>query len=107
MRFFQLLHAAEGLSKWPEKVLTMQRNWIGRSEGARVKFPIQGVDDSIEVFTTRIDTIFGATFIMLAPELQAPEIVAAVAERFARRFGRSPAAWSTTAAGGVRLDLDR
>ncbi len=63
-----LLHAAEGLSKWPEKVLTMQRNWIGRSEGARVRFPIQGVNDSIEVFTTRIDTIFGATFMMLAPE---------------------------------------
>ena len=63
-----LLHAAEGLSKWPEKVLTMQRNWIGRSDGARVKFPIQGTGDSIEVFTTRIDTIFGATFVMLAPE---------------------------------------
>jgi leucyl-tRNA synthetase len=63
-----LLQAAEGLSKWPEKVLTMQRNWIGRSEGARVRFPIQGADDSIEVFTTRIDTIFGATFMMLAPE---------------------------------------
>jgi leucyl-tRNA synthetase len=63
-----LLQAAEGLSKWPEKVLTMQKNWIGRSEGARVRFPIQGVDDSIEVFTTRIDTIFGATFMMLAPE---------------------------------------
>jgi leucyl-tRNA synthetase len=63
-----LLHAADGLSKWPEKVLTMQRNWIGRSEGARVKFPIQGTDESIEVFTTRIDTIFGATFMMLAPE---------------------------------------
>jgi leucyl-tRNA synthetase len=63
-----LLHAAEGLDKWPEKVLTMQRNWIGRSEGARVRFPIQGANDSIEVFTTRIDTIFGATFMMLAPE---------------------------------------
>ena len=63
-----LLHAAEGLSKWPEKVLTMQRNWIGRSEGAKVKFPIQGEDASIEVFTTRIDTIYGATFVMLAPE---------------------------------------
>ena len=46
----------------------MQRNWIGRSEGARVRFPIQGANDSIEVFTTRIDTIFGATFMMLAPE---------------------------------------
>ena len=65
----ELLEAANGLSKWPEKVLTMQRNWIGRSEGARVKFPIQGgIDNSIEVFTTRIDTIYGATFVMLAPE---------------------------------------
>jgi leucyl-tRNA synthetase len=63
-----LLQAAEALQKWPEKVLTMQRNWIGKSEGARVRFPIQGTDDSIEVFTTRIDTIFGATFVMLAPE---------------------------------------
>jgi leucyl-tRNA synthetase len=63
-----LLEAAKGLTKWPEKVLTMQRNWIGRSEGARVRFPIQGTDDSIEVFTTRIDTIYGATFVMLAPE---------------------------------------
>jgi len=63
-----LLQAAEGLSKWPEKVLTMQRNWIGRSEGARVRFPIQGANDSIEVFTTRVDTIYGATFVMLAPE---------------------------------------
>ena len=63
-----LLHAAEGLSKWPEKVLTMQRNWIGRSEGAKVRFAIQGDDASIEVFTTRIDTIYGATFMMLAPE---------------------------------------
>jgi len=63
-----LLQAADGLSKWPEKVLTMQRNWIGRSEGARVRFQIQGTDESIEVFTTRIDTIYGATFMMLAPE---------------------------------------
>jgi len=63
-----LLVAADGLAKWPEKVLTMQRNWIGRSEGARIRFPIQGANDSIEVFTTRIDTIFGATFMLLAPE---------------------------------------
>ena len=58
----ELLTAAEGLTEWPEKVLTMQKNWIGRSEGARVKF------DTIEVFTTRIDTIYGATFVLLAPE---------------------------------------
>ena len=50
----------------------MQRNWIGRSEGARVKFPMRSAadrgDDAIEVFTTRIDTIYGATFVLLAPE---------------------------------------
>jgi len=65
----ELLAATEGLGEWPEKVLTMQRNWIGRSEGARVRFALD--DDaatSIEVFTTRIDTIFGATFVLLAPE---------------------------------------
>jgi leucyl-tRNA synthetase len=57
------------MAQWPEQVLTMQRNWIGRSEGARVKFALE--DDpstQIEVFTTRIDTIFGATFVLLGPE---------------------------------------
>jgi leucyl-tRNA synthetase len=63
-----LLRAIDGLSQWPEKVLTMQKNWIGRSEGARVRFGLQGSGEGIEVFTTRIDTIFGATFVMLAPE---------------------------------------
>ncbi|MCA1561564.1 MAG: leucine--tRNA ligase [Acidobacteria bacterium] len=58
----ELLEASDRLSGWPDKVLTMQRNWIGRSEGARVKF------GDIDVFTTRIDTIFGANFILLAPE---------------------------------------
>ena len=57
-------------TSWPEKVLTMQRNWIGRSEGARVEFALPRADpsQSIEVFTTRIDTIYGATFVLLAPE---------------------------------------
>src|SRR4029450_5498229 len=64
----ELLDATAGLDKWPEKVLTMQRNWIGRSEGARVKFPLEGDSDTqIEVFTTRIDTIYGATFVLLGP----------------------------------------
>jgi leucyl-tRNA synthetase len=53
---------------WPEKVKAMQRNWIGRSQGARVAFPVDGTDHSIEVFTTRPDTLFGATFMVLAPE---------------------------------------
>ncbi len=63
-----LLSGADGLTAWPEKVLTMQRNWIGRSDGARVRFAIDGVAAGVEVFTTRIDTIYGATFLTLAPE---------------------------------------
>ncbi len=68
----ELLESAKDLPGWPEKVLTMQRNWIGRSEGARVKFQLvselASPEQELEVFTTRIDTIFGATFVLLAPE---------------------------------------
>lgn len=53
---------------WPESVKLMQRNWIGRSEGAQVKFRIDGFDDELEIFTTRPDTLFGATYMVLAPE---------------------------------------
>ncbi|MCD6429519.1 leucine--tRNA ligase, partial [bacterium] len=53
---------------WPEKIKEMQRNWIGRSEGANIQFPISNSQFSIKVFTTRPDTIFGATFLVLAPE---------------------------------------
>jgi leucyl-tRNA synthetase len=64
----ELLDGLDKLPGWPEKVRTMQRNWIGRSEGANVEFGVQGAADKIAVFTTRIDTIFGATSIQLAPE---------------------------------------
>jgi leucyl-tRNA synthetase len=64
----ELLDGLETLTEWPEKVVVMQRNWIGRSEGARLGFPIAGSSDVIEIFTTRIDTIYGATFVLLAPE---------------------------------------
>jgi leucyl-tRNA synthetase len=56
------------LESWPERVLTMQRNWIGRSEGAEVAFTIDELGVDIPVFTTRPDTLFGATFFVLAPE---------------------------------------
>ena len=61
---------AEDLDRvdWPEKVKVMQRNWIGRSEGASVTFPVAGSDAGIEVFTTRPDTLFGATFMVVSPE---------------------------------------
>jgi leucyl-tRNA synthetase len=53
---------------WPERVKTMQRNWIGRSEGAEILFRIEELDVDLPVFTTRPDTLFGATFFVLAPE---------------------------------------
>ena len=64
----ELVRDLNKLEGWPEKVRTMQRNWIGRSEGAQVDFKIDGSNEKITVFTTRIDTIFGATSIQLAPE---------------------------------------
>src|SRR5579862_5444329 len=54
--------------KWPERVLLMQRNWIGRSEGAEVRFAIEGRDDPVTVFTTRPDTLYGATFFVVAAD---------------------------------------
>ena len=64
----ELLGGLDTLSEWPEKVVVMQRNWIGRSDGARVSFPVSGADYGIEIFTTRLDTIYGANFVLLAPE---------------------------------------
>jgi leucyl-tRNA synthetase len=76
----RLLEDAEALKgKWPDRVLTMQRNWIGRSEGAQVHFEIEGRGEPVTVFTTRPDTLYGATFFVvaadsaLASELCVPE----------------------------------
>lgn len=72
--FFKITDYAEellqGLDKinWPEKTKTMQRNWIGKSEGAEVIFKVDGSADEIRVFTTRPDTLFGVTYVVLAPE---------------------------------------
>jgi leucyl-tRNA synthetase len=64
----KLLEDLGKLQKWPEKVLTMQRNWIGRSEGVEVSFRLADSDDVLNCFTTRIDTIYGATFIAIAAD---------------------------------------
>ena len=97
--FFRITDYAEelldfgGLVDWPDKIKTMQRNWIGRSEGARLTFDLShhGIETKeIEVFTTRPDTVFGVTFMALAPEhplvehLTAPERRAEV-EAYARK----------------------
>jgi leucyl-tRNA synthetase len=63
-----LLVYCDRLPGWPEKVITMQKNWIGKSLGAEIRFPLESGDGDIPVFTTRHDTVFGATFMCLAPE---------------------------------------
>ena len=64
----ELLSDLDQLTGWPEKVLTMQRNWIGKSTGLTCDFAVDGLDCTISIFTTRPDTIFGVTFMSLAPE---------------------------------------
>lgn len=64
----ELLDDISTLEGWPERVRIMQRNWIGRSQGARLSFDVPELDYTIEAFTTRFDTIYGVTFIALAPE---------------------------------------
>jgi leucyl-tRNA synthetase len=64
----ELIDGLKGLDRWPEKVRIMQENWIGKSQGLQFKFDLVGHDDKIEVFTTRPDTLFGASFVGLAPD---------------------------------------
>ncbi len=64
----KLLQDLDRLEGWPERVKTMQANWIGKSIGAYLEFPIVGLDDKIAVFTTRPDTVYGVTYVVLAPE---------------------------------------
>ncbi|MBU1276902.1 MAG: leucine--tRNA ligase [Proteobacteria bacterium] len=64
----ELLQKLDELTGWPESVKTMQRNWIGKSYGAEIHFPMEGREGVVKVFTTRADTLYGATFMSLAPE---------------------------------------
>ena len=64
----ELLREIDNLPEWPDRVKIMQRNWLGKSRGANVLFPVQGMDERIEIFTTRIDTIYGANAVILSPE---------------------------------------
>ncbi|MGN6586006.1 MAG: leucine--tRNA ligase [Solirubrobacterales bacterium] len=93
----RLLGDFELLESWPEHVITMQRNWIGRSEGAEVVFRCEEVDLDFPVFTTRPDTLFGATFFVLAPEhpelerLVAGTPAADAVREYVNRVGRESA----------------
>jgi leucyl-tRNA synthetase len=99
------------LERWPEKVRIMQRNWIGRSEGAHIRFELEGRSDTLEVFTTRPDTIFGATFCAISPNHPLagemaegnPELAEFIAD--CNRSGTSEAAVETAEKKGFRTAL--
>jgi len=71
----ELLQGCDELRGWPERVVLMQKNWIGKGEGVEVDFPVEGIDESIRIFTTRPDTLFGVTFVCIAPEHLLAEIL--------------------------------
>ena len=84
-RLLDDLDTLEG--RWPAKVLAMQRNWIGRSQGAEVEFAIEGRDTPLTVFTTRPDTLFGATFMVVAPDSDlAEELVQGASDEVTAAF---------------------
>ena len=110
----QLLAALDEMDRWPDRVRLMQANWIGRSEGARVRFPLtapEGAVDGVEVYTTRPDTLFGMSFLALAPEhplaLALGERNPAAAEFIAecRRIGTTAEAVETTEKRGFPTGL--
>lgn len=76
-----LLDALDGLTQWPDRITSAQRNWIGRSEGVEVDFAIEGADAKVRVFTTRVDTIYGCTYVVLAPEHPAVASITSDAQR--------------------------
>jgi leucyl-tRNA synthetase len=107
----RLLAGLDELPEWPERVKTMQRNWIGRSEGAEISFRVEALVEPIAVFTTRPDTLFGATFLALAPEHPSVSILAARSgnraelEAFVERVRRE-SRLDREAEGGVKEGFD-
>lgn len=109
----ELLEHIEHLPGWPERVLTMQRNWIGRSEGVRFALEVADTDIKLEAFTTRIDTIYGVTFVAMAAEHPALADLAkkmpvdrrAAVEDFAHRMA-SRSTIERTAVGVDKLGID-
>jgi len=104
----RLLDDLKLLSAWPERVRTMQANWIGRSEGVDLDFLVPAAHDRITVFTTRQDTIYGATFLMLAPEHPWLERVADLGPRGdeVRAFARRVASLSS-AERGAEVEMEK
>src|SRR5436190_2381131 len=108
----ELLDALRTLDRWPERVRLMQEHWIGRSAGARVQFAMADRDDKVEVFTTRPDTLYGASFLALSPHHSLAQSLAAadpgVAEFIAEcdRLGTSEAVIEAAEKRGYATGLD-
>jgi leucyl-tRNA synthetase len=108
----ELLEALKTMDRWPAKVKLMQENWIGRSEGARVFFTIEGRNERLEIFTTRPDTLFGASFVALSPEHPIARELAQKDEKLAefleecRHTGTSTQAIETAEKRGYRTALE-
>src|SRR5579885_232688 len=108
----ELLEAIQRLDRWPERVRLMQENWIGRSEGARVVFELAGRDERVEVFTTRQDTLFGASFVALSPNHPLAQKLAATDPGLAafigecNRMGTSEAVIETAEKRGYATGLE-
>jgi leucyl-tRNA synthetase len=108
----ELLQELEHMDQWPEQVRTMQRNWIGRSEGVEMEFDIEGSEQKLTIYTTRPDTLMGVTYMAVAAEhplaLRAakdnPELSAFIDE--CRRGGTSEADIETMEKKGMRLDVN-
>jgi len=111
----ELNTALDRLVRWPEKVRLMQRNWIGKSEGLRIRFKLAGSESigvsEVEIYTTRPDTLFGASFIALAPDHPLAQKVAVSNDEAARfiaechRMGTSSAVLETAAKKGIPTGL--
>jgi leucyl-tRNA synthetase len=107
----ELLDSLAELDRWPDRVRVMQANWIGRSEGLRVFFALEGRDEAFEIYTTRPDTLFGASFCALSPNhplaqaaaAQDPGLAAFIAE--CNRIGTSEAAIETAEKKGYLTPL--
>jgi leucyl-tRNA synthetase len=108
----ELLEAIGSLDRWPERVRLMQENWIGRSEGARVSFEIAGQAERIDVFTTRQDTLFGASFLAVSPNhplvlrLAEKDLALAAFITECNRMGTSEAVIETAEKRGYPTSLD-
>lgn len=96
----ELLEGLGTLDAWPEKVRTMQENWIGKSQGLELRFRFPASDDGISVFTTRPDTLFGASFVAVAPDHPLAEQIAANAPELADFISRC------RASGTAQAELD-